>query len=565
MPAGRGRVSGATPGLPDVRDPVRPRPRSLWRHADFLRLWAGQSVSELGSQVTLLALPLVAVLTLHAGAFQVGLLGAVGFAPFILIGLPAGVWVDRWARRRPILVIADAGRVLAIGSIPVAAALFHVTLVQLYIVAFITGILTVFFDVTYQSYLPALVERDQLVDGNAKLELTRSGAALIGPPLGGSLVGAFGAPVAMTADAISYAVSVASLLTVRHGEPRVPRPEVRTSMRSDIAAGLRYVLGHPLLRPIAMCTSTWNLFGNIYFAIPVLFCVRQLGMSPTTLGLAIGVGSIGAPIGALLAGRISRRIGVGMTIVLSAALGGGGLLVALASRSTAVPFLVIATFLGAVGVVYDISQVSLRQAICLPAFQGRMNASMRFVVWGSIPIANFLGGVLGSTIGLRPTMIIGSAGTLIAVLPVALSPVRRLRTIEEAIPESMRSEDQTAQLAHTELLPGAIAPVERPEAEVSAGEPDPQWARRRLAEASSGASQTTPSGGTVMSADCSNAVRRSPNAATSTFARHRHVQQLAGGRCIVPLLPIGPRTGLRGVRLRSSRPAKVPVCIAHWA
>jgi MFS family permease len=451
------------------------RSRSLWRHADFLKLWAGQSISELGSEITLLALPLVAVLTLHAGALEVGLLGTAGFAPFILVGLPAGVWVDRFARRRPILIIADAGRVFAIGSIPVAAAVAHITLVQLYVVAFITGVLTVFFDVAYQSYLPALVERDQLVDGNAKLELTRSGAALIGPPIGGSLVGVFGAPIAMTADAVSYVASVASLLTIREREPRVERPAVRTSMRSDIAAGLRYVLGHPLLRPIAMCTSTWNLFGNIYFAILVLFCVRQLGMSPTSIGLAVGVGSIGAPIGALLARRISDRIGVGSTIVFSAALGASGLLVAFAQRSTAVPLLIAASFLGAVGVIYNITQVSLRQAICQPAFQGRMNASMRFVVWGTIPIANFLGGLLGSTIGLRPTMVIGSAGTLLAVIPVALSPVRRLRTIEEAIPADMRASAATERPAVADMpLPGAIAPVELPGAtEAQAGEREP--------------------------------------------------------------------------------------------
>jgi MFS family permease len=241
----------------------------------------------------------------------------------------------------------------------------------------------------------------------------------------------------MTADAVSYLASVLSLLTIRHREPRAERPAVRLSMRADIAAGLRYVLGHPLLRPIAMCTSIWNLFGNIYFALLVLFCVRELGLSATEIGLAFGIGSVGAPLGALVAGRISRRIGVGRTIVLSAALGASGLLVAFAPRASPLPFLVAASFLGGVGVVYNITQVSLRQAICLPAFQGRMNATMRFLVWGTIPIGNVVGGVLGSTVGLRTTMAIGSAGTVLAVIPVALSPVRRLRTIEEAIPPAI--------------------------------------------------------------------------------------------------------------------------------
>src|SRR5205807_602954 len=410
----------------------------------FLKLWAGQSISEIGSQITLLALPLVAILTLHAGALQVGVLSAVEFAPFIIVGLPAGVWIDRIGRRRPILVVTDVGRTLAIGSIPVVGALGHLAFTQLYIVAFVSGVLTVFFDVAYQSYLPALVGRDQLVDGNAKLELTRSGAELSGPALGGGLVGVFGAPVAMSSDAVSYVLSVASLLSIRHREPRLPRPEVRTSMRADIAAGLRYVLGHRLLRPIAMCTSTWNLFGNMYFALFVLFCVRDLGMSATTIGVALSVGSVGAPLGAMLAPRIGRRLGIGPTIVLSAALGSSGLLVALAPRSHPVPFVIAASFIGGVGVVYNITQVSLRQAITDPQFQGRMNATMRFVVWGTIPLGNLLGGVLGSTLGLRPAMVIGAAGPLLSVIPVTFSPVRSLQTIDQAMPVAVLSADTAA-------------------------------------------------------------------------------------------------------------------------
>ena len=408
--------------------------RSLLRHGDFLKLWAGQSISEVGSEITLLALPLVAVLTLHAGALAVGILSAVSFSPFILVGLPAGVWVDRIGGRRPVLVIADAGRALAIGSIPLVAALGHLVLAQLFIVGFVTGLLTVFFDVAYQSYLPALVDRDQLVDGNAKLELTRSGAQLSGPALGGGLVGALGPPAAMTADALSFVASVVSLLTIRRHEPRAPRPAVRTTMRADIAAGLHYVLGHRLLRPIAMCTSTWNLFGHMAFALLVLFCVRDLGMSPTAIGVAFSIGSLGSLLGALIASWVGRRLGIGPTIVLSAALGSSGLLVALAPASHPIPFVIAATFIGGVGVIYNITQVSLRQAITDPQFQGRMNATMRFVVWGTIPIGNVIGGVLGSTIGLRPTMVLGSAGTLLSVIPVAFSPVRSLRTVEEAMP-----------------------------------------------------------------------------------------------------------------------------------
>jgi MFS family permease len=427
--------------------------RSLFRHADFLKFWAGQSISELGSEITLLALPLVAILSLHAGALALGVLTALSFAPFILVGLPAGVWVDRIGRRRPVLIVADVGRALAIGSIPLVAALGHLVLAQLFIVGFVVGVLTVFFDVAYQSYLPALVDRDQLVDGNAKLELTRSAAQLSGPTLGGGLVGALGPPTAMTADAVSFVVSVVSLLTVRRREPHVPKTAVQTSMRADIMAGLRYVLGHRFLRPIAMCTSTWNLFGNMYFALLVLFCVRELGMSATVIGLAFSIGSVGAVLGALIASWMGRRLGIGPTIVLSAALGSSGLLVCFAPAANPVPFVVAATFIGGVGVIYNITQVSLRQAITDPRFQGRMNATMRFIVWGTIPIGNLLGGALGSTIGLRPTMILGSAGTLLSVIPVALSPVRSLRTVEEAMPPQATLQTAFDAIASDEAQP----------------------------------------------------------------------------------------------------------------
>lgn len=438
---------------------------SLLRDSDFIKLLTGQSISELGSQVTMLALPLVAILTLHAGPLQVGALEATSLAPFILVGLPAGVWVDRLARRRPILIAADLGRLLAMASIPVAATAGRLILPQLYVVGFVSGVLTVFFDVAYQSYLPALVSRQQLVEGNAKLEFTRSGAQMSGPAVAGSLVGAVGGPLALAADAASFGVSVLSLLAIRQRELPAVHLALRASMRADIAAGLRFVLHHPLLRPIAMCTSTWNLFGNMYFALLVLFCVRELRMTPTTIGLAFSIGSVGAPIGAVLASRISRALGAGPTIVLSAALGSSGLLVALAPASQPVPFLVLATFLGGVGVVYNITQVSLRQAICPPAFQGRMNATMRFLVWGTIPIGSIVGGALGAALGLRTTMIIGSAGTLLAMIPVALSPVRSLRTIEEAVPPELAAGAAPARPGDIDAdatpPPGAIAPPEQ--------------------------------------------------------------------------------------------------------
>jgi MFS family permease len=413
--------------------------RSLWRHADFMKLWTAETISQLGSQVTLLALPLVAITVLDASAFQVGLLGTVEFAPFVLVGLPAGVWVDR-LRRRPVLVAGDLGRALALLSIPLAYELGVLSIGQLYAVGFVTGVLTVFFDVAYQSYLPALVAPDQLVEGNSKLEISRSGAQIAGPGLAGGLIDLVTAPVAVLADALSFALSGAFIGLIRRGEPAPERPpahERRGSMRREIAEGLRYVLGHRLLRPIAACTATANLFNAVMFAVVILYMVRQLGLRPAAIGVVFAAGNVGFLAGAVVSGRLAARTGVGRAIVLGAAVGAlGALLVPLAPRAAAVPLLVAGMAVATFGsTVYNVNQVSLRQAISPARLHGRMNATMRFMVWGTLPLGSLLGGALGTAIGLRPTLWLGAVGGLLAVLPVALSPVRSLASIADAMPE----------------------------------------------------------------------------------------------------------------------------------
>jgi MFS family permease len=409
-------------------------PVSVWRRRDFLALWAGQTVSVLGSQVSLIALPLLAVTVLGAGAFQTGLLETFQFLPFLLLGLPAGVWVDRLARR-PVLIVADAGRALAMASIPLAWALGGLRLPQLYAVGFAVGVLTVFFDIAYQAYLPSLVSREELVTGNARLALSQSSAEVAGPGLGGLLVSAVTAPYAVAVDAASYAVSVVSLLLIRTQEPaRRARPA--TSLRAELAEGVAYVLRHRLLRWIATCTALYNLFGHMAQAVVFVFAVRELGLGAGTIGLWFSLGSLGGPLGALVASRLSRWLGTGPTIALTAWLGAPAwLLVALSPRGHALPLLIGSGVLGSLfGVAYNITQVSLRQAITPHRLQGRMNATMRFLVWGTIPIGAFAGGVLGTLVGLRATLWIGAAGTLLAALPVSLSGVRRLRRVEDALP-----------------------------------------------------------------------------------------------------------------------------------
>lgn len=403
----------------------------------------------------MLALPLAAINVLHATTGEVGALTAVEFAPFILIGLPAGVWVDRM-RRRPVLVVGDVGRAASLASIPIAYAFGALSIWQLYAVGFVNGVLTVFFDVAYQSYLPSLVSHQELADGNAKMELSRSAAQIAGPGVGGVLVGVLSAPGAIVADAVSYLFSAGGVLWIRRAEPLIEGVGTgaeRVRMRTQIAEGLRFVLGHRLLRPIAMCTALANLFGAMAQAIVVLFMVRRLHFAAATIGFVAAVGNVGFLIGAAAVGWVNRRIGTGRTIVLGIGLAAPfQFLMPLATLGAPVALLIVSGLGGAIGSpLYNVSQVSLRQAICPNRLQGRMNASMRFMVWGTLPLGAALGGWLGGTIGLRTTLFIAAGGQCLAFLPPALSPVWRVRSIAEA--EAAEAE---AALTADGLMPGVI-------------------------------------------------------------------------------------------------------------
>ena len=405
---------------------AEPAAGTLWRHRNFLLLWSGQTVSEVGSAVTQLALPLTAVVVLRASTFQVGLLTSAATAAFALIALPAGALVDRRPKRR-IMIWCDAARVLIIGSVPLAAALGVLTMGQLYAVAVTAGVCTVFFDVSYQSYLPVLVSREQLVDGNGKLGATQSSAQLIGPSLGAGLVGLVGAARAMAADAISYAVSVLSLLVIRAREEPPLRPARR--LRAEIAEGLSFVVRHPILRKIAACTGTSNLFSGVTTALEIIFLVRVLHVRPADTGLLFAVAGLGGVAGGIVSGRMARRIGSARLIWFSVlVLGFPVLLIPLAEpgwRLAAFPVGFAASWFASV--VYNVAQVSYRQAICPPQLLGRMNAAMRWIVWGTIPIGGLLGGGLGAVLGIRPAMWIGVVGSWAAGWFVFFSPLRGMR------------------------------------------------------------------------------------------------------------------------------------------
>jgi MFS family permease len=409
----------------------------LWRHPDFLKLWSAETVSQFGTQISLLALPLVAIDVLHVSAFKVAALTTVEFLPFLLVSLPAGVWVDRLPRR-PILIAGDLARAGLLASIPIANAMDVLTIWQLYGVGFVVGIATVFFDIAYQSYLPSLVERQQIIDGNAKLEISRSAAQLGGPGIAGLLVGWLRAPTAVLLDGVSFLGSALFIFSIAKTETSQADRAPRRKMRTELREGLSYVLRHPYLKNIAACTAIFNFFGMMGFAILLVFARRKLDLSPQAIGLAFTLSNIGPLFAALSANKIFARIGVGRTIIASSILGGPMFLVIpFAPRGHAALALLVPAMLfgGFMGVVYNIAQVSLRQAITPERIQGRMNSVMRFIVWGAIPLGSFAGGILASLIGIKATLIISGVGCSLAFLPVLFSPVRSVREMPELLEE----------------------------------------------------------------------------------------------------------------------------------
>jgi MFS family permease len=404
------------------------RKESLIRHRDFRMLWAGQSVSELGSQVSLLAIPLVAVITLHATTFEVGALTASSTAAFLLVGLPSGAIVDR-LRRRNVLIWADIGRALTFGSVPVASAFGVLTIGQLFAVSLVGGVLTVFFEVAYQSYLPSLIGRPNLVEGNAKLQGSASVAQVVGPSASGGLIELVGAANAIAVDAASFVLSVVSVLRIRAREPQPAPSSERPSIRHEIGEGLSFVFHHPILRAIAGTTSTANFFNGVQTAVEVVFLVRVLHQPPGVIGLLFGAGSIGGLLGAFSSSRAARLLGGARATILASAVSGlAGLLLPLTGRGTALSLFALGLFFSAFGaIVYNVNQVSFRQRLCPERLLGRMNATIRFLVWGTLPIGGLLGGLLGTVIGVRATLwVSGGAGNL-AVLWLLASPMRGMR------------------------------------------------------------------------------------------------------------------------------------------
>lgn len=400
---------------------------------DYLHLWSAQGISAFGSQITLVALPLVAILTLDATPFEVAALTALELLPFLLLGAPAGVWVDR-LRRRPLLVLTDFGRAASLLSIPLAYWLGDLTLPHVYAVALVNGALTVFFTLAYHAYLPTLVERRELVEANARFEATETLARLGGPASGGGLVAFLSAPVAILADAVSFVVSGAMLLRIRKREDagRALRSRAHErGFRSELGEGARLVLRDEYVRSILATTAVVNVGFGMVWAILLVYAVRDLGLGAGVVGLTLSAGELGGLLGAVAVGRVIGWVGPGPVVVGAALLFGPAFLVlAAAPSSMPLPFFALGwAIVSFASVVFNATTVGIRQARVPLRLQGRVVGVSRTVVWGVTPLGALLGGALGSAVGLREALLAGAAVSLLAAIPALLSPLRNLRSL----------------------------------------------------------------------------------------------------------------------------------------
>lgn len=413
-------------------------PRSpLWRHTDFLRFWGATSVSLVGDAVTRLALPLIAISILDATPLEVGILGAAQLGPFLLIGLPAGAIIDRTQRVLRLMVVADVARAAVLLSVPLAYTTGTLSLAHLYGVAFATGVFTVFFDNASSAYLPSLIERPLLVDGNSKLEVSRSSAQIAGPGIAGALIQLTSAPFALVADALSFLCSAALIAGVRRPAKRGEAPPTAvSSLGREVVEGARYLVRHPYLRAIALTTTTANFFRTALVAVLLIYLVREAAAPAAAIGIAFALGNVGFLTAVLIVPAATRRLGLGRTMRLAVfAFGPAALLVAAAPARWAVVATAVMVLIDSFGIgLHGVNQISLRQAVTPEHLRGRVAATLRLGMFGAMPLGTLLGGALGTLVGLRPALWIAAAGMFLAALPYAVSSTGRLTVLPQPVP-----------------------------------------------------------------------------------------------------------------------------------
>lgn len=424
--------SSATATTGDGASTPAPPPRFgvLWKHHDFMCYWSGQAVSLFGTQVTVIALPLVAILTLHGSTKQVGLLRFFEFLPFILLSLFVGVWLDRW-RRKPIMMASNAIRAVLIGLVPLLYVLDMLHMVDLYVIAFAVGVFAVFFDVGYLSYIPTLVTREHLVEANTKLNSSWSAAQVAGPGLGGILVSILGAPIALVIDAVSYVVGLGTLMAIRADEAPPAAKSERRGMLRELAGGLRDVFGNRYLRATAIQGGMYNFFYQYLLVVFIVYLVRHpnpaLQMSAAVLGLIMAVGAVGGLIGAMSASSVVKRVRFGRALTVGVAWGTlPSLLIPAIGGGKALRGVLFAAvfFVGLVGAgLANVLIMTLRQHVTPNRLLGRMNGSYRFVIYGGAALGPLVGGFLGSALGLRPALWVAAIGLACSLVPILLSPI----------------------------------------------------------------------------------------------------------------------------------------------
>ncbi|HEY3051317.1 MAG TPA: MFS transporter [Gaiellaceae bacterium] len=405
-------------------------PRTLRENVVFRRYWTGQTISLFGDQISLIAIPLTAVLVLDANAKQMGYLVAAELAPNLFFALHAGAWVDRRGRRRQTMIGTDLVRAAVLATIPFAYAIDALTIHQLYVVAFVMGTMTVFFHVANSSLFVALLERDDYVEGNSLLAGSRAFSFVAGPSVGGILVQLLKAPFALLVDSVSYLFSAAFLASIAPEEPPIEEAE-----EGHVVAGVRYVATSPVMRSSLLATATINLFNFVFHALFILYAVRSLHVRPATLGVVLGAGAVGGLIGSFLTSRLGRSIGIGPTYILGCILFPVPLvLVPLAGGPhwLVLAMLFFAEFGAGLGVmILDISAASIFAAIIPHRLRSRVSGAYMVVNMGVRPIGSLIGGFLGSAIGLKPTLWIAVVGAMAGFLWLLPSPIPQMRELPE--------------------------------------------------------------------------------------------------------------------------------------
>jgi MFS family permease len=405
---------------------------SVLRIRNFQLLWAGQTVSAIGDQMTGLALPVLAITMLQATEWQVGMMNAAGMSMFLLIGLPAGAWVDRWLKRR-VMIFADLVRMLVLLTVPFAwwAGILNVT--YLIVGAAIISAANVFFDVAYQSVLPIMLPKEQMAKANSALETTKQTSMLVGPAVIGYLLTIVKAPILMLADAVSYFVSLLSISRIKMDESAIPKKD-RGKLRDEISEGVKFVTKHPIISRITASTATFNFFtSGVHTLVPILV-LRYMDVSPALYGLVFTAAAAAGLAGALSAAKIGTWIGQGNAVIASLVFSAlavfGFPIAAMIGDASALPIVIVCESLIAFsGLVYNITQVSARQALCPEHLLGRMNASIRFFVWGVMPISALLAGALVTWFGMASVVFGAAIGALLSTWFVFASPLRGMKTI----------------------------------------------------------------------------------------------------------------------------------------